>query len=346
MQNSFGVNVFRCLLMLGLLAGVRVRGQEAAGTEAGWKADLKRMGFEVPVEELEKGEIVGEKWLAGGARPGFLGAKVFFVVAASPESVARKLLNLDPTQGKDLGWEENGVIKSFQKISRPPTSEDWARLRTALGKMPFETLLTVEGQKEGKYHLNAEEVKKISVEKIPGWVSVLENKFQTFSRGGWKELPGVPSAPGETVDFDAELRDVLKENGPVRDEFRRVLTALAYGGRDEKEKITINDYWQLMEVNKSPAVALGCGVMRQGVGRRWEVADMQYWASNGYYGAISLYGIWPYGEGKSLVCRVDAVETDPGELRQATARLIGESLFMREIKSACELVKSQILDKK
>ena len=35
--------------------------------ETGWKADLKRMGFdEVPVEELEKGEIVGQKWLAGG----------------------------------------------------------------------------------------------------------------------------------------------------------------------------------------------------------------------------------------------------------------------------------------
>ena len=54
MQNSLGVNVFRCLLILGPLAGVRVNGQEAAGMEAGWKADLKRMGFEVPVEELAK----------------------------------------------------------------------------------------------------------------------------------------------------------------------------------------------------------------------------------------------------------------------------------------------------
>ena len=303
------------------------------------------MGFEVPLAELEKGEIVGERWLAGGARPGFLGAKVFFIVGAPPQEVAPKILQLDPTKGKEIGWEENATVKIFQKFDRPTKTENWDRFRTALGKMPFETLLAVEGQKEGRYHLSAEEIQKITSEKIPGWVAVLENKILTYFRGGWRELPGVPSGPGETVDFDAELRDVLKENGPVRDEFRRVLTALAYGGRDEKERVTVNDYWMLMDVNKSPAVALGCGVMRQGIGNRWEVADMQYWASNGYYGAISLYGIWPYGEGKSLVCRVDAVETDPGELRQATARLIGEALFMREIKAACEIVKSQITNK-
>ena len=346
MQKCLRVNAGTWALLLLMAFGRGIRGEEVSSQEPVWKADLKRMGFEVPVAELEKGEIIGEKWLAGGARPGFLGAKVFFVVAALPGEVAPKLLELDPTRGKEVGWEESATVKIFQKFDRPPKTENWDRFRAALAKMPFETLLAVEGQKEGRYHLALEEIKKITSDKIPGWVSVLEGKFLTFSRGGWKDLPGVPSAPGEMVDFDAELRDVLKENGPVRDEFRRVLTALAWGGRDEKEKVTVNDYWMLMDVNKSPAVALGCGVMRQGTGGRWEVADMQYWASNGYYGAISLYGIWPYGDGKSLVCRVDAVQTDPGELRQATARLIGESLFMREIKSACEMVKTQILDKK
>ena len=98
-----------------------------------------------------------------------------------------------------------------------------------------------------------------------------------------------------------------------------------------------------MEVDKAPAISLGCGVMRAGAGGRWEVADMQYWASNGYYGSISLYGIWPYGDGKSLVCRIDAAETDPEQLAQATARMIGESLFMREVKAGCDLIKKQML---
>ncbi len=39
-----------------------------------WKADLGRMGFTVPIEELYQGEVVGQKWLMGGGRPGFLGA--------------------------------------------------------------------------------------------------------------------------------------------------------------------------------------------------------------------------------------------------------------------------------
>lgn len=346
MQTALRVNAGRCLLILCLCSGGWGHGQEAAGQETGWKADLKRMGFEAPVEELEKGEIVGEKWLAGGARPGFLGAKVFFITSGSPEKVAPLILDLDPTGGKELSWQEVGTVKVYQKFARPPASGTWDRFRSSLQKLPFDTLLGVEGKKEGRYHLTREEIQKITGEKTDGWISVLDNKVQTYFRGGWKEIPGVPSGPGMLVDFDLELRDVLKENGPVRDEFRRVLTALAYGGRDEKDKITVNDYWMLMDVDKSPAIALGCGVMRSGVGGRWEVADMQYYASNGYYGAISIYGIWPYSEGRSLVCRIDGVLTDPGQLAQATARLIGEALFMREVKSACEIVRTQIGDKK
>ena len=346
MQIGLRVNAGRWLLGLGLICGTVSQAQEPAGQESGWKSDLQRMGFQVPIEELEKGEIVGEKWLAGGARPGFLGAKVFFIASAPPEKVAQLILDLDSTGGKEIAWNENGTVKVYQTFKRPTTAGIWDRFRSCMQRLPFETLLGVEGKKEGRYHLTPEEIKKITESKVDGWISVLESKIQTYFRGGWKEIPGVPSGPGTLVDFDAELRDVLKENGPVRDEFRRVLTALAYGGRDEKEKITVNDYWMLMEVDQSPAIALGCGVMRAGAADRWEVADMQYFVSNGYYGAISLYGIWPYGEGRSLICRVDGVLTDPGQLAQATARLIGESLFMREVKSACEIVKSQISDKK
>ncbi|MEY2851692.1 MAG: hypothetical protein RL549_391 [Verrucomicrobiota bacterium] len=71
-----------------------------AAQEAGWKADLARMGFEVPMEELEKGEIVGQKWLVGGARPGFLGAKAFFIAPAEPKAVAQAVLEFDPTPGR------------------------------------------------------------------------------------------------------------------------------------------------------------------------------------------------------------------------------------------------------
>jgi hypothetical protein len=57
---------------------------------------------------------------------------------------------------------------------------------------------------------------------------------------------------------------------------------------------------------------------------------------------VSLYGIWPYGDGKSLVCRIDGVETDPYQLSQATARMIGEGLFMREVKGGCATILNKI----
>jgi hypothetical protein len=322
---------FTCLLVM-----------TAAAQETGWKEDLKRMGFEVPIEELEKGEIVGQKWMVQGAGPGFLGARAFFIAPAEPKEVARRVLEFDPTRGKTLEWAAEGSVKLYEPFPRPPAEEDWKRFRAALGKPPFDILLQVAGKKEGRIHLHPEEIKKVDAGKVDGWVQVLEERIQTYHRGGWSENKGVPAGPDALIDFDENLREVMKENGPVRDEFRRVLTALAYGGQDKKEPVEVQDYWQLMEVDKSPAIALGCAVMKEGTEGRYEVADMHYFVSNGYFGAVSLYGIWPYKEGKSLVCRIDAVETDPYQLSQATARMIGEGLFMREVKAGCQTILDKI----
>ena len=315
---------------------------EGVGQEVGWKVELSRMGFEVPIEELEKGEVVGQKWMISGGRPGFLGAKVFFLANGEPEKVARSILLFDPTEGKVLDWKNSGAVKIFQKVARPWVDSDWNRFRDALAGMPYEMMLRVEDQREGKLHFHPEEIQEISKGGVSGYISVLKKLMQTFHRGGWKELIAVPSGRDAEVDFDAELREVLKENGPVRDEFRRLLTALAYGGRDEKEKIEVNDYWQLMEVDKRPTVALGCGLARLGVGGRWEVADMNYFVSSGYFGSISFYGVWPYSAGRSLVCRMDIVQTNPEQLAQATARMVGEGMFMREVRGACEGIKSRL----
>ena len=100
--------------------------------------------------------------------------------------------------------------------------------------------------KPGWVHLHPAEIQKVSSAKINGWIEVLTERIQTYHRGGWKENAGVPSGPDSLVDFDESLRDVLKENGPVRDEFRRVLTALAYGGQDKTDPVEVRDYWQLM----------------------------------------------------------------------------------------------------
>ena len=82
----------------------------------GWKEDLARMGFEVPIEEIDKGQIVGQKWLIAGGRPGFLGAKVFFLAPGEPEKVAKSIFLFDPTGGKTLPWKGSGAVKMFQKI--------------------------------------------------------------------------------------------------------------------------------------------------------------------------------------------------------------------------------------
>ncbi|MEY5062652.1 MAG: hypothetical protein RLZZ112_616, partial [Verrucomicrobiota bacterium] len=273
-----------------------------------------------------------------------LGARAFFIAPAEPKEVAKKVLEFDPTRGQTLAWSAEGSVKAYEPFSRPPTAEDWTRFREALGKPPFDILLQVEGRKEGRIHLHPEEIKKVADGKVDGWVQVLEERIQTYHQGGWERNKGVPAGPEKLIDFDANLTAVLseKEQGPILTEFRSVLVLLANAGKSKDEAVEFRDYWQLMEVDKSPAVALGCAVMKEGVGGRYEVADMHYFASNGYFGAVSLYGIWPYQDGKSLVCRIDAVETDPYQLSQATARMIGEGLFMREVKAGCQTILDKI----
>ena len=57
---------------VGLRGDTILEGKEGK-KDFSWKADLARMGFTAPIEELNQGEMVGQKWLMGGGRPGFFG---------------------------------------------------------------------------------------------------------------------------------------------------------------------------------------------------------------------------------------------------------------------------------
>ena len=85
----------------------------------GWKEDLARMGFEVPIEEIDQGQIVGQKWLIAGGRPGFLGAKVFFLASGDPEKVAKSIFLFDPTGGKRSRGKVLERLRCFRKYLDP-----------------------------------------------------------------------------------------------------------------------------------------------------------------------------------------------------------------------------------
>ena len=124
-----------------------------------------------------------------------MGARAFFIAPAKPSEVAQKVLEFDPTRGKTLEWSAEGSVKLYEPFSRPPAGEDWARFREALGKVPFEILLQVEGRKEGRIHLHPEEIKKVAESKVDGWVQVLEERIRVYHRGGGRKTPGYRRGP-------------------------------------------------------------------------------------------------------------------------------------------------------
>ena len=52
-------------------------------------------------------------------------------------------------------------------------------------------------------------------------------------------------------------------------------------------------YWELLDVNDQGVITLGAYYSRGGAGGTYQAADVLYYASGGYYVALTLYQLWP-----------------------------------------------------
>jgi hypothetical protein len=133
---------------------------------------------------------------------------------------------------------------------------------------------------------------------------------------------------GESVRAGDEINGLLRGQPKIQKQFSGLI-----GGKGDQ-------YWELLEVESKGVLTLGASYSRQASGGSYQFADVLYYASGGYYAAVTLYQMWPIevgGKPSTLVWRGDMISSaSVGELR-GVERMGSETSMMRNISRAVRL---------
>ena len=220
------------------------------------------------------------------------------------------------------------------ELPAKPALEDFRRIATAPANGPVKALIAatekLDPAKPGM-NLSADEARSFG--KATGapwssaWANALLARAQAFNGGGLARQPAY-AWKGETVSATDELARLLKEVPKVRAQFSGLTAALSGGSAKTAH------YWELFDVEGQAALSLGATFERPAAGGA-QSADVQYYASGGYFVLLTLYQMWPVevgGQPATLVWRGDYISSpELGELR-GVERMGSGAAMMKQIR--------------
>jgi hypothetical protein len=140
------------------------------------------------------------------------------------------------------------------------------------------------------------------------WSQVLFHRASAFLQRGLSGEPPYDSADGSVRAGD-EVSRLLREQPKVRSLFGPIISRSALSGGTGS--LPLSPYWELFDVEGEAAFSLGASSSLQS-GDTAQMADLQYYASGGYYAFLTLYQMWPVtvdGKPATLVWRVDSISS-------------------------------------
>ena len=169
------------------------------------------------------------------------------------------------------------------------------------------------------------------------WGEILSGRASNFVRGGTAAQPPYDHT-GEAIKPNEELNSLLKQQGKIRRQFSGFLgeTGIGRGAGS----LTPELYWELLDVDDHGVLTLGASYSRAGAGGTYQAADVLYYASGGYYVALTLYQMWPVtvdGKASTLVWRGDMISSASLASLHGVERLGSESAMMKDISKAVTL---------
>ena len=302
-------------------------------------------GFrQLDVSRLLAGEILTER----GAMmdfPNGISAQSCFAVARPAAEVARRIQFWDPTPHPEL------KVLAFHAVPVPGRPDDFAQLQFTAPLKPVRWLLEKTlATTPTKSALNvsrseaADLGRTLAVAATPQrvadcWAQLLAARVVAFQQQQWVgvtpyEMAGPATAPG------TQLRSLLAEQTGIAVEFAPVLRQTGLAGEAVAAPAEPFYYWSWFEANRHATVALGA-VYRVPAGECYQVADVQYYVSNDYYTAVTLYEIWPV-PGGALVWRVDLFAAPMLAFTKGVERLAYEVLMVQDIKQETRCMLSDL----
>ena len=285
---------------------------------------------------LEKGEI---KTAAGPpmSTERYLSVQACLIVPQPPSKVIENMRRFDPTQHRELkvflhsDMPGSPSVANFSKLSNAPNNIAVQRLRNATQKMAPDLQLS---RAEAQQFTSGGQPFDI-------WAKILAGRAQSFAAGGLAaaapyDHTGQPVQPGK------ELSGLVRQQTKVNRQFGGFLgnTGLIGGKGSLKPEL----YWELLQVEDEGVLTLGASYSRATSSGGYQTADGLYYASGGYYVALTLYQLWPIdlgGRASTLVWRGDFTSAGSlGELH-GIERLASESAMRKDVSKAVQIFKNE-----
>jgi hypothetical protein len=269
----------------------------------------------------------------------FLAVQSCYVAAGSPAQQMDALRRWDPTRHREL------KVFLHSDLPSSPSPANFERLKSAPDNASVRSLVAATQKLSPELQISKEEAKKFSAAGGGGggampppvaafWADVLSARTKSFASGGMSAEPPYDHA-GPSIRASNEVNGLLREQEKIRRQFSAFLesTGIGRGAGSLRPEL----YWELLDVDDQGVVTLGASYSRGAAGGTYQAADVLYYASGGYYVALTLYQMWPVtvdGKASTLVWRGDMISAASlGSLR-GVERLGSESLMMKNITKA------------
>jgi hypothetical protein len=270
--------------------------------------------------------------------PRFLAVESCYVARGSPAQQIEALRRWDATRHREL--------KVFLHTDLPsnPTPANFEKLKDAPDNASVRSFVAATQKLSSDLQVSKDEGKKFSAGTggagvIPGpvaafWGDMLTARTKSFMSGGMSAQPPYDHA-GPLIRASDEVNGLLREQEKIRRQFSGFLggTAIGRGVGSLRPEL----YWELLDVDDQGVVTLGASYNRGGAGGTYQAADVLYYASGGYYVALTLYQLWPVtveGKPSSLVWRGDMISAASLGSLHGVERLGSESVMMKNITKA------------
>lgn len=269
----------------------------------------------------------------------FLAVQSCYVAPGSPAQQIEALRRWNPTRHREL--------KVFLHSDLPsnPTAANFEKLKDAPNNASVRAFVAATEKLSPDLQISRDEAKKFSAGAGGGggampapvvafWSDVLAARAKSFASGGMSGQPPYDHA-GSAVRASDEINGLLREQGKIRNQFSGFLGATSIGRGAGSLKPEL--YWEFLDVDDQGVATLGASYSRSGAGGTYQAADVLYYASGGYYVALTLYQMWPVtveGKPSTLVWRGDMISAASLGTLHGVERLGSESVMMKNITKA------------
>jgi hypothetical protein len=275
----------------------------------------------------------------------FLAVQSCYVAPGSPAQQIEAMRQWNPTKYRELkvflhsDLPSNPAPANFDKLKNAP---DNASVRSFVaGTQKLSPELQISKEEAKRFSAAAGGGGVIPPAVVTFWTDVLTARTKSFVSGGMAAQPPYDHA-GPSIRAADEINGLLREQDKIRRQFSGLLGATAIGRG--AGSLPAELYWELLDVNDHGVITLGASYSRGGAGGAYQYADVLYYASGGYYVALTLHQLWPVtvdGKPSTLVWRGDMISSAELGSLHGVERLGSESVMMKNITKTVTLFRRE-----